>query len=167
MTLSTLERSVETRNPLDLVEEMVSVNEWIFERTGVDELFAETAGQWCTYRMFFLWQEDLAALQFTVQFDMRVPDKRRAAVCELLAALNEKLWLGHLEVDGDEKTPMFRHTMLMRGAPGMSVEQAEDLLDIALTECDRFYPAFQFCIWGGRSAADSLNSAILDTVAEA
>ncbi len=88
-------------------------------------------------------------------------------VAYLLATINERMWLGHFDVDSDEHTPMFRHTTLLRGAQGASVEQLEDLVDIALTECERFYPAFQFVIWGGKSAPDAVSAAILDTVAEA
>jgi hypothetical protein len=62
---------------------------------------------------------------------------------------------------------MFRHTTLLRGAQAASQEQLEDLVDIALTECERFYPAFQFILWGGKSASEAVSAAILDTVGEA
>jgi hypothetical protein len=62
---------------------------------------------------------------------------------------------------------MFRHTTLLRGAPGASVEQLEDLVDIALTECERFFPAFQFVIWGGKSASEAIGAAMFETVGEA
>jgi hypothetical protein len=63
--------------------------------------------------------------------------------------------------------PMFRHTVLLRGAAGASVEQLEDLVDIARNECERFYPAFQFVLWAGRSASEAVELAMLDTVGEA
>ncbi len=62
---------------------------------------------------------------------------------------------------------MFRHAMLLRGLGGASTEQIEDLVDIALNECERFYPAFQFVLWGGKSAQDAVAAALLDTVGEA
>ena len=34
-------------------------------------------------------------------------------------------------------------------------------------ECERFYPAFQYVIWGGKSAIDSISAAMVDTVGEA
>ena len=40
--------------------------------------------------------------------------------------------------------------------PGASAESLEDMIDIALTECERFYPAFQFVLWGGKSPAEAL-----------
>ena len=49
--------------------------------------------------------------------------------------------------------PVFRHAVLLRGAPGASAESLEDMVDIAITECERFFPAFQFVLWGGKSPA--------------
>jgi hypothetical protein len=56
---------------------------------------------------------------------------------------------------------MFREGMAASG------ELIEDLIDIATTECDRFYPAFQFVIWGGKSAGDAIVAAMLETEGEA
>ena len=81
--------------------------------------------------------------------------------------VNERLWLGHFGLWTEEGVPMFRHAVLLRGLGGASMEQIEDLVDIALSECERFYPAFQFVIWGGKSAPDAISAALLDTVGEA
>lgn len=63
--------------------------------------------------------------------------------------------------------PMFRHTLLLRGSRGNAVETLEDLVEIALTESERFYPAFQFVIWGGKQPLEALNSAMIETVGQA
>jgi hypothetical protein len=162
-----VETSQSTNNPLDVVEEIVTANEWPFERSSDDELIVEIGGRWCDYRLFFVWQPEISAMQFSCQFDMRVPTPRRPVVTELLAEVNGRMWLGHFDVCSDENTPMFRHTTLLRGARGASVEQLEDLVDIALSECERYYPAFQFAIWGGKSAREAVAAAILDTMGEA
>lgn len=165
-TLLNEQRSA-TENPIDLIEEIVDAHDWAHDRAGRDELFAEVSGRWCNYRLLFFWQAEIAAMQFACQFDMRVPTGRRSAVYELLGVINEKLWLGHFDLDPDEGTPTFRHTTLLRGVKGASAEQMEDLVDIALVEAERFYPAFQFVIWGGKNAEEAIAAAILDTVAEA
>jgi hypothetical protein len=36
-----------------------------------------------------------------------------------------------------------------------------------LSECERFYPAFQFVVWGGKSPAQAIASAMIDPVGEA
>jgi hypothetical protein len=154
-------------NPLDIVEEIVAANQWPFDRTSEDELVVEITGKWCDYRLYFMWRDDLSALHFTCAFDVRVPDTRRREVHDLLALINEKLWLGHFDVSLEEGMPMFRHTVPLRGLSGASVEQLEDLVDSAFTECERFYPAFQFVIWGGTSANEAIAAALFETVGEA
>ena len=62
---------------------------------------------------------------------------------------------------------MFRHAMPLRGTKGPSQEQLEDLVDTAIAECERFYPAFQYVIWGGRTPEDAVLAAMVDTRGEA
>lgn len=167
MTAVNTEIQGSTHNPLEMMEEIVVANEWAFDRVSEEEMVVEIGGRWCAYRLFFMWQAEVSAMQFSCQFDMKVPAPRKAAVAELLGEINPKMWLGHFDVCLEQGTPMFRQTTLLRGARAASVEQLEDLVDIALSECERFYPAFQFVIWGGKSPAEAVTAAILDTVGEA
>lgn len=167
MTIAPLEFDADANNPLDILEELVVANEWPFDRSGPDEMVVEATGRWCDYRMFFVWRKDVHALYFTCAFDTRIPDDRRSEITDLLALVNEKLWLGHFDLCSDDNMPMFRHTLLTRGWQRLSVEQLEDLVDIALCESERFYPAFQFVVWAGHSPHDAMSMAIMDTVGEA
>ena len=98
MSLTTVGSRQLTKNPLDLVEELVSVNDWAYERAAIDELAVEVSGRWSEYRLFFLWQEDAAAMHFSCLFDHRVPNRKFNEVSRLLAIINEKLWLGHFDL---------------------------------------------------------------------
>jgi len=167
MVAVTVETATSTHNPLDIVEEIVIANEWAFDRSSDEEMIVEIGGRWCDYRLYFVWQKEISALQFSCQFDMKVPGTRKPAIHELLAEINSKMWLGHFDIGSDEQTPMFRQTVLLRGARSASVEQIEDLVEIAVAESERYYPAFQFVIWGGKSAQEAVSAAILDTVGEA
>lgn len=154
-------------NPLDLVEEIVLTNEWPHDRSSDEEMVVEITGRWCDYRLLFVWQEEISAMHFSCGFDMKVPKGRRQPVYELLALVNEKMWLGHFDICSDTNLPMFRHAILLRGALGASVEQLEDLVDMALTECERFYPAFQLVIWGGKTPEEAITSAMIEPIGEA
>jgi len=142
MTLLSLETSTVAANPIDLVEEIVQANEWAHDRASDEEMVVEISGRWCDYRLLFLWQREVSALHFSCGFEMKVPKPRRAAVFELLATVNERLWIGHFDLAPRDQSPSFRQGVLLRGASGACVEQLEDLVDIAVTECERFYPAF-------------------------
>lgn len=162
-----VERPGPTTNPIDLLEELANANEWRGERTTDHEMVVEFAGGWCDYRMIFAWHEDLGAVYFSCLFDLRIPARRRSSALELLALINERLWLGHFEVCSEDMVPIYRHTVLLRGLGDASVETLEELVDIALIECERFYPAFQFMLWGGHTPRAALDAAMLETVGEA
>jgi hypothetical protein len=167
MNLSSVDTGGAVANPIDIAEEIVQANQWAHDRASEEELLVELTGNWCDYRLMFLWQPEISALLFSCSFDMKVPKARRLAVLELLAAINERLWLGHFDLLSDDQSPAFRHGVLLRGASGASVEQLEDMVDIAVTECERFFPAFQLVIWGGKPAEEAIASAMIDPVGEA
>jgi hypothetical protein len=154
-------------NPLDVLEQIIAANEWAFERRSEGEMAAEAPGKWCDYGLYFSWSSEISAMHFSCAFDLKVPANRRERLFELLAMANEKLWIGHFGLESEDGVPVFRHSVLLRGAPEASAESLEDLVDIALTECERFFPAFQFVLWGGKSPNDALAAAMLDCVGEA
>jgi hypothetical protein len=154
-------------NPLDVLEQIAAANEWVFERRSDGEMAAEAPGKWCDYGLFFSWSQEISAMHFTCAFDLKTPANRRGPLYELLALANEKLWIGHFGIDSEDGGPVYRHAVLLRGAAGASAESLEDMVDIALTECERFFPAFQFVLWGGKPPAEALAAAMLDCVGEA
>ncbi len=154
-------------NPLDLLEELGAANDWTLDRHSESELLIEMSGHWCSYNMYSVWQAEVSSMFFSCHFDMKVPDGRRSAVCELLAQANERLWLGHFDLMSEEGALMYRHTIPLRGLQGASLEQLEDLVDAALMECDRIYPALQLVVWGGSPVSEALDAALMETVGEA
>lgn len=167
MTLRLISGGDSPANPLDLVEQLVEANEWAFDRSSDDELAVEVTGRWCDFHLFFCWREELHALHFSCLFDSRAPKSKIDEIAKLLALVNERLWLGHFDLSSEDGVTMFRHTVPMRGAPAASVEMVEDLMDVAIGECERFYPAFQFVLWGGKSPEEAMAASMLDTVGEA
>ncbi len=166
-SLSSVETAPVPGNPIDLVEEIAEANEWPHERTGEEELVVEISGRWGQYRLDFVWQEEMNAMHFSCGFEMEVAEARRPAVYELLAFANEKLWLGHFDLSREEGSPLFRQTLLLGATAFVSGEQLEELVDIAVSECERFYPAFHLVLSGGRTAGEALAAAVIDPVAEA
>ena len=164
--LQTVDRD-RSANPLDVLEQIVAANEWVFERRSDGEMAVEAPGKWCDYGLFFSWSQEISAMHFTCAFDLKVPAGKRDKLFELLALANEKLWIGHFGIESDDGVPVFRHSVLLRGAPGASAESLEDMVDIALTECERFFPAFQFVLWGGKGPREALTAAMVETEGEA
>ena len=88
---------------------------------------------------------------------------------ETLGLINEQLWIGHFELWSGNGSLLFRHATLLDGLEdgGISLEQAESLIDAAMGELDRFYPVFQFVLWGGKSPAEAISAAMVETRGEA
>lgn len=154
-------------NPLDVAELVIMEKDWVFDRPGEGELLAEVSGLWGKYRIWFNWQEEAGGLTIGCGYEARIPAGALPRVYALLALANAKLWLGHFEVNPDDSTVNFRHTVLAAGGAGVSAEQLQSLVDLAVQECERFHPAFQSVTWGGKSAAEALEIAIFETIAEA
>lgn len=154
-------------HPLDTVERFVSGRSLPYERAGEDEIVATVDGRWCAFRLWFAWEPELDALLFSCLFDMKLPKPNRTPVHTLLALINERMWVGHFDIWGEESAPTYRHGVLLSGGATLGAEQVEDLIDIAISECERFYPAFQYVIWGGRAPDDAMRMAILDPQGEA
>ncbi len=167
MTESLIEAGISGDHPIDTVEQLVVSNDWNCERLGADELAVEVAGRWCDYRLYFAWHHEAAAIHFSLSLDLRVPAGKRAAIEGLLALINERMWLGHFDLWSADSLPMFRYAQLLRGTAGPSVAQIDELVSVALCECDRFYPAFQFVLWGGKTAEEAIACAMIDPVGEA
>jgi hypothetical protein len=48
-----------------------------------------------------------------------------------------------------------------------SVEQLENLVDVAASEFDRYFPTFQFVTWSGKSGEDAMATALIEVAGSA
>jgi hypothetical protein len=149
-------------NPLDMIEQIISSESWPFERTADEELNISVGGQWSDYQLTFNWHEELEALHMACAFDMKVPDAKRIEIYKLLAKLNEQMWIGHFDLWSDEGVILFRHGMVMHGGAVVTAEQCHALVTLSVEACERYYPAFQFVLWAGKSASEAIASCMFD-----
>ena len=154
-------------SPISLFEELLFQFDWGYERTSEHEITTELEGRWCNYRLFAIWRQDLESLMVSAIIDIKIPQGKRSSLETLLSMMNPKMWLGHFEIPPDEELIAFRYNLTLRGNPSATVEQIEEIIGSIITECDRFYPALQFLLWGGKSPEDALMAAMLDTYGEA
>jgi hypothetical protein len=153
-------------HPLDILEKAVEDNGWPFERTGRDEINLSVAGRWCDYHFCFTWREDLQSLHVSVSFDMRVSAERRPEIGQLLMAINAQLWLGHFDLWAEDGCVLFRHVLIFPDSH-VSAAQCEALLQLAIEACEHYYPAFQFVLWGGKTAREAMAAAVLEVAGQA
>jgi len=168
MTLSHTELELnDSSNPLDVVEHLFEANQWSYERESDDELTALVPSGWCDYQLRFFWRPSESVVQVINMFDLKVPESKRQHIWEALALINERLWMGHFESWGDGDALLYRQASFLDEQVSLTPEHAHALVQTAVGESDRFYPVFQFILWAGKSPAEAVEAAMLDTVGTA
>ncbi|WP_115367421.1 type III secretion system chaperone family protein [Alteripontixanthobacter maritimus] len=140
---------------------------WTCEAQSPGEMSGEVQGSWTRYQLRAILREEDRVLQFLCLPDVRVPEDRRDAAIELLAMVNEQMWLGHFDIWSQGDVLVYRHGLLLGDDGLLSLAQAQSMVETAIDECDRFYPAFQFVLWGGKDAKEALDAAMVDALGEA
>lgn len=153
--------------PVEMLAALFDAHGWPYEYLNDDEVCGEIQGSWTNYQLRGIWRSEDNVLQLLCLPDVRVPDAKRRPAQELLALINEQLWLGHFDIWSQGGVLLYRHG-LMLGEDGMlSLSMAQMAVETAIAECDRFYPAFQFVLWGDKTPQDALESAMVDAAGEA
>ena len=151
-------------NPIDIVEDVIYAKKWSFSRADDYELVADIASRWCQYRLYFTWSENVKAMSFTITFDLKFPQAKMKDAQELLALINEKLWIGHFDITSKNGIPAYRHTVLSFPEDEVLHHQLENLVDIAIYECEKFYPAFQLVLFEDSDPSKALAISTFDTI---
>jgi hypothetical protein len=154
-------------HPVDVIEHVAALEDWSFERAQDDEITVSVTGRFTDYHVSFSWMENVEALHMACTFDLKVTEPRRTEVTRLLSLVNEQMWLGHFDLWSNEGVVLFRHALVLAGGTDPSARQIGALLTSAVEACDRYYQAFQFVVWAGRSAQEALEGALFETVGEA
>lgn len=149
-------------HPVDMVEKIATINDWPFERSTDDELTLTVEGTWTDYQVSLNWRDDLETLHLASAFDMKVPLPRSAEIYRLISNINEQLWIGHFDIWANEGLLMYRQGLMLNGAEPTAA-QCEALMFAALDACERYYQAFQFVVWAGKTAPEALASSMFDT----
>jgi len=169
-TMRTVQDDIEQDDdaaPVEMLASLFEARDWPYEYVGEDEISGEVKGSWTTYQFQAIWRPEDHVLQLLCLPDIRVTEPKRAALYEALALINEQLWLGHFDVWSNGGVVLYRHG-LMLGEDGMlGPSQAQMIVEAAIEECDRFYPVFQFILWGDKTPTEALAAALVDAAGEA
>ena len=167
--MRTLERTFEADGaaaPITMLEALFRAHGWPCSTDGA-ELTGEIQGSWTQYQVKGIWRSEDNVLQLLCLPDIRVAKDRRGAAFELLSLVNEQVWLGHFDIWSRGGVLLYRNANMLGEDGLLSLPQARALIDIAVEECDRFYPAFQFVLWGGKDPEAALEAAMVDAAGEA
>jgi len=166
--MSLIDFEMERRaNPVDTIEHVAVLRDWTFERTGEDEIAISVSGQWTDYHTSFSWLDEHQALHVACAFDLKPPERRETELTRLLAKINEQMWMGHFEMWMRESIVLYRQSLLLAGNAEATQPQIEGMFANAVEACDRYFQAFQFVVWAGKTASEALGDALFETEGEA
>lgn len=161
------EDSTSTPNPLEWVEDVLNDHNWVYSRMTNEELIVDIAGKACNYRLLFVWQDHMNALQICCQYEMEISANNMAMAASALMDMNAALWMGHFELTKESNAPCYRYSCLLRDQSSKSgYEHIEDLVDIALTQCERFQTVFALLSQENGMDSQSLSFAMMETAGE-
>lgn len=164
--LESTDHEAEESAPIDMLEAYFAAHGWEHERHD-EEIVATVKGSWASYELRALWRDDDSVLQFLAFPDIKVTDDRRSSIYEALALVNEQLWIGHFELWSSSGILLYRHAAMLGDEPALTIDQAELMIDAAIDECERFYPVFQFVLWGGKTPKEAIAASMIETQGEA
>ena len=137
-------------NPIDMVENIFASRSFELERRGPDEVVVEVQGKWNNMLLFFAWEPSMKCLHMSCLMDIENKVEDRSKIFELMALANEELWLGHFSYWAEEHMPVFKHAILLSADDEFVLEnKIAQIIEIAIKECERMYPAFNAVLTKG------------------
>ncbi len=152
---------------LDLIETIISGEEYAYERMGDGELHFVAPGSWTDHELWFAWNSSIETLHLCLNLDAKTPPETRARLFELVALLNERMWLGHFDVWSEDQAIVFRCAVPLPDGATPSQAQIASMIAAALDAGERFYPAYNFLVWAGKAPSDAVTAAMFETAGEA
>jgi len=136
-------KELESQNPIDMLEHIFGQKSFELERRGSNEIVVEVKGKWDNMLLFFAWEANLQCLHMScfMNIENRICDKTR--IFELLALVNENLWFGHFSYWTEHDIPIFKHAVIIEKQDTSFESKLNQMVNIAITECEQMYPIFQ------------------------
>jgi hypothetical protein len=159
--------STDDAAPIEMLAALFDAHGWAFDQVSEEEVCGEVPGSWTTYQVRCIWRREDRVLQLLCLPEIRVPDAKKRAAYELLTLCNEQVWLGHFDMWSQGGVMLYRHALMLGDDGMLSLSMAQLAVDSAVLECDRFYPAFQFVLWGDKNPREALDAALVDAAGEA
>jgi len=147
-------------HPIDIVESLAAHREWDFDRVADDQIAMSVEGSWRNYSITLAWSDSDETLRMICTFDMEPPREKLAKLYEALNLANDNCWSGGFSFWKDHRMMVYRYGLVLTGGATASPEQIDQLLNEAVTACERYYPAFQLACWGDQTPAAAMDVAL-------
>ena len=167
MSIELIRKPERTHHPLDALEAAAERVEFEKERIEDNELHIMLPSVWRDICLWFTWRAELSTLQMGAPIDLKAPASRLEEASHLITMVNERLWVGHFDLWADDHSIVLRHSAILPETGALGAGQADGLIRAAGEAVDRFYPAFNFLVWGGKKPDEALKASLFDTAGNA
>lgn len=155
-------------NPIDSVESIFSTKSYELERRNLNEIAIEVQGKWNNMLLFFTWEENMRCLHLSCLMDIKSTIEDRSKIFELMALVNEELWIGHFSYWTEENMPVFKHSIIIDDTDKDIFEsKIAQIIEIAVKECERMYPIFNVVLTKGMAPQQALYPMMMETAGQA
>ena len=154
-------------NPIDMVENIFANRSFELERRNVNEIVIEVQGKWNNMLLFFAWEPSMNCLHLSCLMDIENKLADRSKIFELLALINEELWVGHFSYWTEQNTPVFKHSLFWDYDDELFEHKIAQMIDIAIKECERMYPIFKVVLTKGMDPKQALYPMLMETAGQA
>ncbi|WP_164658286.1 YbjN domain-containing protein [Tropicibacter sp. Alg240-R139] len=154
-------------HPIDIVEHLAEHHDWEFDRIGDDQIAMAVEGQWRTYSITLAWSGYDETLRMVCTFEMEPPEEALPKLYELINAMNDQCWAGGFTYWAAQQLMVYKYGLVLAGGQVASPEQIDTMINAAVLSAERYYPAIQLMVYGGRSPAEAMQVAIAEAYGRA
>ena len=152
-------------DPLDTVELIASLQNWTCERSD-NEVSIIASGKHNNYQIAVSFHNNYEGLNIICGFDLKFNSKNKNQILELVSSINSQIWLGHFDIWDKDGLVIYRNSSFFDKI-NFTYDYIETLLLDSVNSIDRYFPAFQYILWAGKSSEEALNSVLFETKGEA
>lgn len=167
MSIELIHKPAKTADPMTALEAAAEHLDFEMERVAEAEIHIMLPCVWRDIGLWFTWRDELSTLQMGAPIDLKAPAGREDEASRLITMVNERLWAGHFDLWTEDRSIVYRHAAILPESGGIDTTQAEMLIRAAAEAVDRFYPAFNFLVWGGKKPEEALNASLFETAGNA
>ena len=101
------------------------------------------------------WSRKEQTIDLKASFYIKMDFSRNDEIYKLLNLINYSTNIGHFQIN-ESKYPTFRYSMIFNDIKNLKFDILNRTLNYAISESEKFFPAFQLILWAGKKAEEAI-----------
>ena len=142
-------------NPINIFEKIVISNNWAFERPFDEEIYVEVPNKYSNLIFQISWSRKEQTIDLKASFYIKMDFSRNDEIYKLLNLINYSTNIGHFQIN-ESKYPTFKYSIIFNDIKNLKHDILKRTLNHAISESEKFFPAFQLVLWAGKTAEEAI-----------